>query len=258
MEKLKMPPQLLDEILSDAQAGAEASYRDLVGSLAEGERFAADEIRATVVNAGRTIEDLRRHVAAAEARKQAAADLARASELEDKLPELERALRDATTARNEAESKAERIYREQVEPAIQAVGSAHVALQEARREQGTIRRDAYAVLARTADPARVAALDDARNAMGELQRRANEAGVRRDLQSRLDLARGDLDAINRQDATFDPNATERRQRLEAAITNCEGRLATLDALEPQLADAERQVGEAEAALTTDWRSFRLD
>ncbi|MCA9261771.1 MAG: hypothetical protein KDA61_21285 [Planctomycetales bacterium] len=246
------------ETLDAVAESANQQYRDLVFSLAEGRPLAADAILKAASSTGRTIDDVRRHVALAKRRRQAVQNLERADAIEAALPELSATYEDALAARDVVQSEVDRIVAERLDLANEKLRQAYEAVREARREARTLRTEAHGVLAATSAPGQAVQMNRLRNELRRLQDRAYALGSRIDLEARLRLARGDLSSLSNRDLQYNGEALARKGQLTELIEGLERRLVELAEIEPQLSEAERRLQDAETEAATDWRSVEFD
>src|SRR5262249_24319337 len=127
-----------------------------------GARIDRNKLRRVLVDANRTIEDLKRHVELISERRQAVADRDEADSLEAQLPNLRKAVEDSTSAVKAMQEK----HRAELAPLKEASGKAADAAQASKIEAASLRTQAQLTLNRT--------LPKANRILGEASRQLSE------------------------------------------------------------------------------------
>jgi hypothetical protein len=257
------PTTSVDEVLGTIRSDAESRYRELVSTLAAEQAIDGDELVRCMARTGRTDDDLKRHVADAQARQAALADLLAMPAARERVESLHATAGDVQ-ARVDSEVAALRERIAALESECKAAKESHRA---AMVEVNDIERKARETLRRTSRPdswQRVNDSNAASHAAGETYQKALAAvGEYPPLAVRLSRAE---DAVAQLEAAAQHSfslgeAASVAGRLEAAratlsqLTEQRDELARLK----QDADAARAAAERIAdEVLTDPANLRLD
>lgn len=202
-------------LLASMERIAEEQYFRLVARAASGEEVPMPEVRETLLLGGRNMAMLRRDVERLRERRAAGADRARADCLDSDLAdaETERDLAVETLRSAEAEVS------QRLGKLREVVATATAKANGIRSEQASLRRNAEAVLLRTADPTIDAKIEALRREANELDRRR---GMLAEEREKLAYWRDRAEGRVRDNVDYGGNPPKRRvAELEAHLAQHE-------------------------------------
>lgn len=254
-----------DSVLGEARRLGEERYREVVVALADGQNVDAGEVNAALAAAGRSQDDIRRHLKLAYDRREAVNADGKAAEAE-----AEQTTAAATASQLFDEIKAaEREFNERMAPKRIAQQEASDTSQRLHRQIRELRRDSVRVLNLTASTELqaefrrhsdrtcrlAAAVDQAKAAAHRAPIAEADANIA-DARERLDRWTAEPDSPIR-----DEGVASSQQRLNEAVAAREALTKLVDrlaALEAEHAEAGAAMATFQSEEWTDWRQLNFD